>query len=68
MGAWDVAAEGVGDLQNVTFSKIRQPDAYLSNGEIINPESPLPEQRYGLELLELYSGTIVPAVGISLEF
>lgn len=56
------------DLQNVTFSKIRQPDAYLSNGEIINPESPLPEQRYGLELLELYSGTIVPAVGISLEF
>lgn len=56
------------DLQNVTFSKIRQPDAYLSNGEILNPDSPLAEQRYDLEMLEFYSGTIVPAVGVTVEF
>ena len=56
------------DLQNVTFSKIRQPDAYLSTGEIINPDALPSEQRYALEVLELYSGTIVPAVGISVEF
>ena len=56
------------DLQNVTFSKIRQPDAYLSTGEIVNPEDLPLEQRYALETLELWSGTIVPAVGITVEF
>ncbi len=56
------------DLQNVTFSKIRQPDAYLSTGEIVNPEALPMEQRYALETLELYSGTIVPAIGVTVEF
>ena len=56
------------DLQNVTFSKIRQPDTYLSTGEIVNPDSPVPEHRYELELLELYSGTIVPSIGVTFEF
>ncbi len=56
------------DLQNVTFSKIRQPDAYLSTGVVTNPEAPEPEHRYELETLELYSGMIVPALGITVEF
>lgn len=56
------------DLQNVAFSKIRQPDAYLSSGEIVNPEALPADQRYVLEVLELYSGTIVPAIGITAEF
>ncbi len=56
------------DLQNVTFSKIRQPDAYLSTGTVLNPDMPLSEQRYELELLELYSGTIVPAIGVTVGF
>lgn len=56
------------DLQNVTFSKIRQPDAYLSTGEIINPDELPMKQRYALETLELYSGTIVPALGVTVEF
>ena len=56
------------DLQNVTFSKIRQPDAYLSTGEIINPDELPLKQRYALETLELYSGTIVPALGVTVEF
>lgn len=56
------------DLQNVTFSKIRQPDSYLSTGEIVNPEALPPDQRYALEVLELYSGTIVPALGVTVEF
>ncbi len=56
------------DLQNVTFSKIRQPDAYLSTGEIVNPDSLPLEQRYALETLELWSGTIVPAIGVTVEF
>ena len=45
-----------------------QPDAYLSTGEIVNPESLPPDQRYALEILELYSGTIVPALGVTVEF
>lgn len=56
------------DLQNVTFSKIRQPDAYLSTGEIINPDALPSEERYDMEVLELYSGTLVPALGLTVEF
>ena len=56
------------DLQNVTFSKIRQPDVYLNTGTVINPDVPVSGQRYELELLELYSGTIVPAIGVTVEF
>jgi len=56
------------DLQNVTFSKIDQPTAYLSTGEVENPGEPVAEQRYILEELALRSGTIVPAIGISVEF
>ncbi len=56
------------DMENVTFSKIQQQDAYLSNGEIMNPEAELHLQRYMMEKLELWSGTIVPALGITIEF
>ena len=56
------------DLQNVTFSKIRQPDAWLSTGNVINPEDLPADQRYALEVLELYSGTIIPALGVTVEF
>lgn len=55
------------DLQNVTFSKIRQPDAYLSTGEVINPDALSYEQRYAMETLELWSGTIIPAIGVTVE-
>ena len=56
------------DLQNVTFNRIRQPDAYLSTGVVVNPEDLPADQRYVLETLQLWSGTIVPAVGVTAEF
>ena len=56
------------DLQNVTFSRIRQPDALLSTGEVVNPDDLPIDQRYALEVLELYSGTIIPALGVTVEF
>lgn len=56
------------DLQNVTFSKIAQPTAYLSTGIIADASVPVAQQRYELEMLELTSGTIVPAVGVTVEF
>lgn len=56
------------DLENVTFSKIRQPDAVLSTGTVVNPEAAYAQQIYSMEMLELWSGTIVPALGINIEF
>lgn len=56
------------DIQNVTFSKIAQPDAYLSTGVVLDESMPLAEQKYELEMLELTSGTIVPSIGITAEF
>jgi hypothetical protein len=55
-------------MENVTFSKIRQQDAYLSSGEIMNPEAELNLQRYRMEELKLWSGTIVPTLGVTFEF
>lgn len=34
------------DIQNITASKLRQPDALMSTGQIENPSAPLSEQRY----------------------
>lgn len=56
------------DLQNVTFSRIRQPDAYLTTGIIENPEAQPADQLYELERLELWSGNLVPAIGVTVEF
>lgn len=56
------------DLQNVTFSKIAQPDTYLNTGVIADGSVPVDEQKYELEMLELTSGTLVPSIGITAEF
>lgn len=34
------------DIQNITASKLRQPDVLMSTGQIENPSAPLSEQRY----------------------
>ena len=56
------------DMENVTFSRIRQPDAILSTGVVENPEAEFIDQRYLMEMLELWSGTLVPTIGITVEF
>lgn len=56
------------DVQNITGNTIPQPTAYLSTGEVINPASPLQEQIYRMESLELVSGTVVPSLGVTVEF
>ena len=48
------------DLQNVTVSKLRQPDVLMSTGEILNPEAPVSEQRYRMKSLRQESGTLLP--------
>lgn len=56
------------DVQNVTCNTIPQPTVYLSTGEIANPSAPPQEQKYVMETLEIVSGTIVPALGVTVEF
>lgn len=56
------------DLQNVTVSKLRQPDVLMSTGEILNPEASVSEQRYKMKKLRQESGTLLPSIGITVEF
>ncbi len=56
------------DLQNVTVSKLRQQDFFMSTGTIINPEAPVNEQRYVMKRIEQISGTMLPSIGVTVEF
>ena len=56
------------DLQNVTGSKLRQPDVLMSNGIVENPSAPASEQRYRMKYIKQESGTLVPALGVTVEF
>lgn len=56
------------DLQNVTVSKFRSPDVWMSTGEIENPEAPVEQQRYKMKWIEQVSGTLLPTLGLTIEF
>lgn len=56
------------DIQNITASKLRQPDALMSTGQIENPSAPLSEQRYVMKSLRQESGTLLPTLGITFEY
>ena len=56
------------DLQNITGSKLKQPDALMSTGGIENPEAPHSEQRYVMKTVKQESGTILPTIGLTVEF
>lgn len=56
------------DIQNITASKLRQPDALMSMGQIENPSAPLSEQRYVMKSIRQESGTLLPTLGITFEY
>lgn len=56
------------DLQNVTVSRFSQADALVSTGRILNPEAPVPEQRYEMKNIPLTGGTILPTLGVTVIF
>lgn len=56
------------DIQNITASKLRQPDALMSTGQIENPSAPLSEQRYVMKSIWQESGTLLPTLGITFEY
>ena len=55
-------------LQNVTGSKLKQQDAFLSTGIIENPSAPIAEQRYKLRTVNQETGSIIPSIGVTVEF
>lgn len=56
------------DIQNITASKLPQPDALMSTGQIENPSAPLSEQRYVMKSIRQESGTLLPTLGITFEY
>lgn len=56
------------DLQNVTKSVLRQPDVLMSTGVVENPDAPASEQRYRMKYLAQESGTLLPTIGLTVEF
>ena len=56
------------DLQNVTGNKLKQPDVVMSTGIIENPSAPISEQHYKMKYLKQESGTILPTLGVTVEF
>lgn len=52
------------DLQNATMSKYRQPDVPMSTG-VVDPSDPT---RYQMKYVKQEYGTIVPTIGVSVEF
>lgn len=56
------------DLQNVggrSFAPARRADVH---GEIENPSAPASERRYRMKYLEQVSGTLLPTLGLTVEF
>ncbi|MBN2279127.1 MAG: TonB-dependent receptor [Candidatus Marinimicrobia bacterium] len=62
------------DIQNILNYQAKQPDIILvdadANGNKIieNPEAPFAEQRYRLKRIENSSGTVLPTIGVVLDF
>lgn len=56
------------DLQNITGSKLKQQDVIMSTGVIENPSAPVGKQRYKMKYLKQESGTILPSIGVTVEF
>ena len=55
-------------IQNVTGSKLKQQDAFLSTGIIENPSAPMTEQRYKLRTVKQETGSVIPSIGVTVEF
>ncbi|MBR5856060.1 MAG: TonB-dependent receptor plug domain-containing protein, partial [Bacteroidales bacterium] len=56
------------DLQNITGSRLKQQDVLMSTGVIENPQSPASTQRYVMKYISQETGSIVPTLGVTVEF
>ena len=56
------------DIQNILNSKYKEQDVYIKTGKVLNPEAPLDQQRYELKPVERRTGTLLPSIGLMIEF
>ena len=56
------------DVQNLTNFDYKTGDVLVSTGRVLNPEAPRGEQRYEMKEISLTEGTILPSIGITVEF
>lgn len=56
------------DVQNITGSKLRQPDVLISTGVVDNPLDPLTDQRYKMKYIRQESGSLLPSIGVTVIF
>lgn len=56
------------DIQNVLGTKYKEQETYISTGKILNPTAPQDEQRYELKRINRSSGTVLPTIGVTVEF
>jgi hypothetical protein len=67
------------DIENLTGNSISNPQLLLDrpldeNGQpiggpvVLNPDSPRPEQRYRLKEINAASGTLIPSIGVMVEW
>ena len=56
------------DIQNILNSKYKEQDVYIKTGKILNPDAPLDQQRYELKPVERCTGTLLPSIGLMIEF
>lgn len=56
------------DIQNVLNQKYKPSDVLVSTGTVVNPGAPYAEQRYEMKRISLTEGTLVPTIGITVEF
>lgn len=56
------------DIQNILNKQYKDADVLISTGKIVNPSAPTNEQRYQMKRIELLGGTVLPTIGVTLEF
>lgn len=56
------------DIQNILNKQYRDADVLISTGRVANPNAPVGEQRYQMKRIELESGTVLPTIGLTIEF
>jgi len=56
------------DIQNILNKQYKDADVLISTGRVINPNDPANEQRYEMKKIELQSGTVLPTIGVTVEF
>lgn len=56
------------DIQNITGSKLKRQDVFMSTGIVQNPEAPIEEQHYIMKRISQSNGTMLPTIGLTFEY